>query len=252
MFFYKLWRLAKVVGHFAYAVVELSIKRPHSRPDRAAWLSMFCNRVLRSMRVTATAEGPVPMEGAVISNHMTYVDILLHSSIRPCVFVSKIEVRKQPVIGWISMMSGTVYVERGAGGSAEAAAVTMAKGFRDGLPVTFFPEGTTGVGDQEAMPFRSGLLAQSLAAGAPVTPGFIRYELDPKDVARGKTVRDDVAWGTQGFAAHIWNFMGLGPVKATIRFADAPIAFSPTALRERKVAAVEARAAVVAVAHSAD
>ena len=250
MFFRKLWRLMKVVAHFAYGVAELIVKRPHTRPERAAWLSTFCRRVLRSMHMTYTAEGPVPMSGAVISNHLSYVDILVHAATRPCVFVSKIEVRRQPVIGWISMMSGTVYVERGAGGSAEAAAAVMSKGFRDGLPVVFFPEGTTGVGDEEAMPFRSGLLAQALAAGAAVTPGFIRYELDPKDIARGKSVRNDVAWGPQGFGAHIWNFLGLAPVKCTIRFAEVPIAYSPNAYKDRKVAAVESREAVLAVAHS--
>ena len=248
MFFYQMWRLTKVVAHFAYAAVELMIKRPQSRPERAAWLSTFCRRVLRAMAVSYATEGPVPMEGAVITNHLTYVDIIVHAAIRPCVFVSKIEVRKMPLLGWMSMMAGTVYVERGAGGSAQAAAVTMAKGFRDGLPVVFFPEGTTGVGDVPVMPFRSGLLAQALAAEAPVTPGFLRYALDPKDVARGKTVRDDVAWGSQSFVAHIWNFMGLGQVHATAQFADEPIAFSPAARKDRKAAAFEAREAVLAVA----
>ncbi len=250
MFFYKLWRLVKVVSHFGYAAVELAIKRPHSRPDRAAWLSTFCRRVLRAMDIGFTTEGTVPMEGAVITNHLSYVDIMVHSATRPCVFVSKIEVRKMPLLGWMSMMAGTVYVERGAGGSAQTAAVTMAKGFRDGLPVVFFPEGTTGVGDVPAMPFRSGLLAQALAAEVDVTPGFIRYELSAKDAARGKTVRNDVAWGSQSFQAHIWNFMALGPVRATVRFGAGPIAFSPAALRDRKVAAGEAREAVLAVAES--
>lgn len=249
MFFYKLWRLVKVVAHFAYAAIELTIKRPQSRPDRAAWLSTFCRRVLRAMDVSFATEGRVPVEGAVITNHLSYVDILVHSATRPCVFVSKIEVRKMPLLGWMSMMAGTVYVERGAGGSAQTAAVTMAKGFRDGLPVVFFPEGTTGVGDEEAMPFRSGLLAQALAADAPVTPGFLRYALDPRDAARGKTVRDDVAWGPQSFQGHIWNFMGLRRVQATVRFAESAIAFTAAAREDRKLAALEARNAVLAVAH---
>ena len=105
MFLITLWRLTKVVAHFAYATVELTIKRPQSRPARAAWLSTFCRRVLRSMGIAYATEGPVPMEGAVITNHMTYVDIILHAAIRPTVFVSKIEVRKMPVLGWMSMMA---------------------------------------------------------------------------------------------------------------------------------------------------
>ena len=33
------------------------------------------------------------MEGAVITNHLSYVDIVVHAAIRPCVFVSAIETR---------------------------------------------------------------------------------------------------------------------------------------------------------------
>jgi hypothetical protein len=46
---------------------------------------------------------------------------------------------------------------------------------------------------------------------------------------------------------HIWNFVDLRGLHATVRFADAPIAFSPEAIANRKIAAEEARAAVAAL-----
>ena len=247
----KLWRAAKVVWMFAVHLTKLVVTRPHTRPERAAWLSEFCREMLRVMDISCTTHGPVPMEGAVITNHLSYLDIVVHASIRPCVFVSAIETRKMPLIGWISMMAGTVYVERGGGGSAERAAQGMAKGFRDGLPVVFFPEGGTFIGDEPVMPFHSGLLAQALEAGAPVTPGFIRYELTDRDKARGKSPRNDVHWSTQTLLGHLWNFVGLYGVKADVWFAAAPIEFSPAAYEDRKVAAAEAREAVLGVSHLA-
>lgn len=243
----KLWRAAKVVWVFVVHLTKAVVTRPHSRPERAAWLTGFCRAALRAADMSCATEGHVPLHGAVITNHLSYIDIVVHSAIHPCVFVSAIETRKMPLIGWISMMAGTVYVERGAGGSAEKAAQGMAKGFRDGLPVVFFPEGGTFVGDEPAMPFRSGLLAQALEAGAPVTAGFIRYELSAKDLARGRTARSDVHWGHQSLVGHLWNFVGLSGLKATVRFADEPIAFSAAAYEDRKVAAVEAREAVLAI-----
>lgn len=246
-FFRRLYRTIYLVILFTYATLELVVTRPHSRPERAAWLSRFCNRVLRAMDVHFSIEGPVPMAGAVITNHLTYVDIIVHSAMRPCVFVSKAELRKTPLLGWMSMMSGTVYVERGAGGSAAKAAEGMAKGFRDGLPVVFFPEGTTGVGDETAMPFRSGLIAQAMEAEQSITPGFIRYELSPEDLAAGKTARNDVHWGPQSLPAHIWNFVGLHRLTAHIRFAGSPVQFSRAAIADRKIAAEEAREAVLKV-----
>ena len=244
-FFRKLYRTIKVIVLFLAAGVELLFTQPKTRADRAAWLSRFCTRVLRAMGVTFSTEGPVPMTGAVISNHLTYLDILLHSALRPCVFVSKIELRKTPLLGWMSFMSGTVYVARGAGGSAAKAAEGMAKGFRDKLPVVFFPEGTTGVGDEPAMSFRSGLIAQTIDAGEPMIASFIHYDLSPSDIARGKSTREDVHWGPQSLPAHIWNFCDLHHIHATVRFASGPIPFTPEAVKNRKIAANEARQAVI-------
>ncbi|MES2393567.1 MAG: lysophospholipid acyltransferase family protein [Acidobacteriota bacterium] len=244
-FLRRSYRAVKVTVLFLAASVELLITRPRTRAERAAWLSRFCKRVLAAMGVTYSTLGPVPMRGAVVSNHLTYLDILLHSALRPCVFVSKIELRKTPLLGWMSMMSGTVYVARGAGGSAAKAAEGMAKGFRDGLPVVFFPEGTTGLGDEPAMSFRSGLIAQTIAAEESMVAAFVHYDLTPGDLARGKTTRNSIHWGPEGLLDNIWKFLDLRDVHATVRFADQPIAFSPEAIHNRKIAAVEARRAVV-------
>jgi 1-acyl-sn-glycerol-3-phosphate acyltransferase len=246
-FFRRIYRLLAVVVVFVYSIAEVLLQRPRTRPVRAAWLSKIGNRLLRTQDVTFSTIGPVPTSGAVISNHISYIDILLHAALRPCVFVSKSELRKTPVLGWISMMAGTVYVVRGGGGSAAKAGQGMAKDFRDGLPVVFFPEGTTGVTDVPAMPFRSGLLAQTIDAGAPIIPCFIHYDLGAHDLSRGKSVRDDIAWGPQTLWQHMWNFAGLHGLHATLRFGSEPIAFSPAAVANRKVAAVEAQAAVVAL-----
>lgn len=248
--FHKLWRALKVLTVFVSQLAKLLITRPHTRLERATWLTGFCRAALHAVEVTTSVEGPVPMSGAVITNHLSYLDILVHASIRPCVFVAAIETRKMPLIGWISMMAGTVYVVRGGGGSAEKAAEGMAKGFRDGLPVIFFPEGTTGVGDELAMPFHSGLLAQALEAQAPIHAGFLRYKLSKIDLNRGKTARNDVHWGPQTLLPHLWNFLGLHRLHVELRFVDSPIAFSAAAREDRKVAAQEARDAVLAVARS--
>jgi len=243
----KIYRAAKAITLFLLASVELILTQPRTRAERAAWLSRFCARVLRGMDITFDVVGDIPMSGAVVSNHLTYLDILLHSAIRPCVFVSKMELRKTPLLGWMSMMSGTVYVARGAGGSAAKAAEGMAKGFRDGLPVVFFPEGTTGVGDVPAMSFRSGLIAQTIEAEESMRAAFISYRLSEKDVAAGKTLRKDVHWGPETLWAHLWGFVGLHTLHATIKFADEPIQFTDAAIHDRKIAAEEARAAVIAL-----
>ncbi len=235
---------------FSYSILEVLITRPRTRAQRAAWLSRICQRLLRLHNITVSTAGPVPTHGAVISNHLTYVDVAIHASIRPCVFVAKIELRSTPIFGWISMMAGTIYIDRASSraGSITKAAEGMAKGFRDDLPVVFFPEGTTGVGDTPTLPFRSGLLSLVLAANQPVTASFIHYDLIPADIARGKSARNDVHWSSQSLLQHVWNFTDLDGLHATIRFAPGAIAFSEAALRNRKIAGRETQAAVEALA----
>ena len=203
---------------------------------------------MRTIKMTFTTIGPVPMSGAVISNHLTFFDIFFHAALRPCVFISKIELRKTPILGWISMMAGTVYVSRGAGGSAAKAAEGMGKGFRDGLPVVFFPEGTTGVDANAIMSFRSGLLAQAIMLEQPIVCAYIHYEFSPVDLAAGKTPEHDFYWGRQSLPRLIWDFLGLHEIHATVKFSELPISFSPEAIADRKIAAVEARAAMLTLA----
>ena len=247
IFFRSIFRLLCVGWMFAYSIAELLLKRPYTRPERAAWLTGFCRRVLRPVNVTVHPTGPIPTSGAAISNHLTILDILSHSALRPTVFVSKAELRQVPLIGWISMMAGTIYVVRGGGGSAVKAAEGMAKGFRDHLPVTFFPEGGTFDGDEPVAPFRSGLLAETLAAREPVTPSFIRYELTPADIARGRTLREDVYLGEKSLATMAWRLASLDGVKIHIQFDDGPIAFPPEAFENRKIAAAIAHDRVLEI-----
>ena len=244
----RIYRVLALAAVFAYSILEVLITRPRTRSLRAAWLSRIGNRLLRTQNITFTTVGPVPNHGAVITNHLTYVDIIIHGSIRPCVFVSKIELRKTPVFGWVSMMAGTVYIDRAGGRNIKKAAEGMAKGFRDNLPIVFFPEGTTGIGDVPTLPFRSGILSLALADKQPVTAGFVHYELTPYDLARGKSTRNDVHWGHQSLWQHLWNFADLHGVHGTIYFAPKPIAFSEAALKNRKIAGHEAQAAIEALA----
>ena len=249
-YFYKVRQGSKIAWAFVTSLTELAVRRPADRKARAAWLSKFCRKVLKAAGVTWSVAGPVPLEGAVITNHLTYLDILVHASLRPCVFVAAIETRKMPLIGWISMMAGTVYVVRGAGGSAQRAAAGMADGFRDGLPVVFFPEGGTGVGDQPLLPLHTGLLASALEAHAPVTAGYLQYRLSAADLAMGRSTRNDVHWGHQTLPAHLWNFLGLRAVQAHLHFASQAINFSANAFTDRKIAATEAQTALLALAHT--
>ena len=234
------------MGMFVVAGTELAVKRPQTREARADWLHRFCARAMRGLGIEIRVEGGFPERGAVISNHLSYLDIVVFAALHPCVFVSKAEIAAWPVVGWMTTMSGTVYVERGHGGSALKARRGMQATVDAGLPVVFFPEGTTTNGG-ELLKFHSGLLAQAMESGAPVTAAYLQYSFGVENRA-GVSLADDVCyWGDRKMLGHIFTFLGLRGVKAEVRFAEGPIAFSSDGLH-RKLAALEARAAVNALA----
>ena len=236
-------RGVKLAGLFAYASLELALKRPATRVDRADWLHRFCARAVRRMGVGVRLAGRYPERGVVIANHLGYLDIVVFAALARCVFVSKAEIRGWPLLGWMTTNSGTVYVERGRGGSAMRAKGGMQAAAEAGLPVVFFPEGTTSNGET-VLKFHSGLLAQAMASGQPVTAAHVRYRLT-EDNGPGVTVADDVCyWGDTPILKHIFRLLGLRGIEVEVRFAEAAIAFSE-GMGRRKMAAAEARAAVM-------
>jgi 1-acyl-sn-glycerol-3-phosphate acyltransferase len=235
---------------FVLAGTELVVKRPTTREQRADWLHRFCARAMRGMGFEIGVEGMFPERGAVISNHLSYLDIVVFAALHPCVFVAKEEIRRWPVVGWMTTMSGTVYVARGHGGSAMRARKEMQAALDAGLPVVFFPEGTTSNGSQ-LLKFHSGLISQVVAGGASVTAAYLSYRFTEEN-GPDVSVADDVCyWGDHNMLAHVFKFLGLRGVRAEVRFAEEPIAFSSDGLH-RKMAAVEARSAVSALALRAE
>lgn len=238
----SLLRSVQLAGYFVRFGTELLVRRPSTREARADWLHRFCATALHGMGIEVEASGEFPDHGALISNHLSYLDIVVFASLHPCVFVSKAEVATYPVLGWMTTMAGTVYVARGHGGSALKARSGVDAALSAGLPVVFFPEGTTSNGSG-LLKFHSGLLAQVLAVGASVTAGHICYHLDEDN--GDATVSDDVCYWRDDvpLPQHIFRLLGLRGIRAEVRFADTPIKFSSD-LDHRKRAAQEAWIAV--------
>ena len=234
-------RSVKLLVYFLVAAAELVVTRPQTIEKRADWLHRFCGRVLRGFGVDLKVVGSFPARGALISNHLSYVDIMVYAAMSPVVYCAKGEMEKWPLLGWMATMAGTVFVERGAGGSSERARDGMIAAARAGVPVVFFPEGTTSNGDT-LLKFHNGLLSEALAAGQPVTAVYLQYSLTGEN--GGRRASDEVAfWGEQLMLPHVFRFLSLRGVRAEVRFAGEPIRF-PAAASSRKLVAIEARRAV--------
>jgi lyso-ornithine lipid O-acyltransferase len=194
-------------------------------PQGAVWVHGWCRRIVRALGLGVSYDGPVPVAGerglAVVSNHLSYLDILLYASVRPFCMVAKTEVRGWPLIGWMTAQAGTVYVQRAdvKGGKTQTHAevnAMMAEAFASGLPVMFFPEGTTTDGSG-VLGFRRGLYHSVINGGMPMKTAAVSYSLEGEN--GGATVEQEVCyWGEMSFAPHLFGCLGLRGLKVRMRF----------------------------------
>ncbi len=119
-----------------------------------------------------TVEGVVP-KGAyvVVANHRSMLDIVAMYALPIGNFkwVSKREVYRWPIFGWVLWMRGDIAIERG---SAKAVRQMMAEGvnwLRQGVSIVVFPEGTRRKA-QDLGPFHDGAFALARVAGVDILP----------------------------------------------------------------------------------
>jgi lyso-ornithine lipid O-acyltransferase len=208
---------------------------PHgTAADRAAWMHRWSTVCLRRLRIRSSVAGPLPTSGMVVSNHLSYVDIMVYGAAMPCVFVSKSEVKSWPVFGWLATLAGTIYVDRNRRSDTFNANEDISRVMLQGLPVLVFPEGTSTGGD-EVLPFYASLFEPAVMHDLPVTPAYLSYEVS------GGTVSQDVAyWGDMTFFPHLLRLLRLGEIRAAVRFSESAKVFG-----DRKTAALETREEVL-------
>lgn len=189
-----------------------------SRHDCADWLHHVCVAGLKAIHLRVETAGTPPAQGLIVSNHLSYLDILCYSAAVPCVFVSKAEVEEWPIFGKYARWSGSVFVQRHARGDAARANVNVGESLKNGVPVVLFPEGTTSDG-HHVQRFHSTMLQPAIDVGAPITPCAIGYELDD-----GYSALEVCWWGDMTLMPHVWNMMGKKAIRAKVTFGEPLVA----------------------------
>jgi 1-acyl-sn-glycerol-3-phosphate acyltransferase len=180
---------------------------------RTIWLQRSSKRMLHLLAVAVETHGPPPTVGLLVSNHLTYLDILVLVAIAPAVFVSKSEVRHWPVFGWFSRLGGTLYVDRARRSDVGRLGGEIRDVLRGGHVVVLFPEGTSSDG-HDVLPFKSSLLEPVSGAQYPLTVAHIGYAL-----ADGSVENDICYWGDMTFFPHFIKLLTKRGIRARVRFA---------------------------------
>jgi lyso-ornithine lipid O-acyltransferase len=190
------------------------LPRDASRAQCAKWLHESCVRGLAAIDLQLFTNGEPPSSGLIVSNHVSYLDILAFSAAVPCVFVSKAEVAGWPIFGRYARWAGTVFVRRHDRADAARANLSVAEALHEGVPVVLFPEGTTS-NSRHVLRFHPTMLQPAIDAVACITPCAISYELEDGDVTQ-----EVCWWADVKLLPHVWNLLGKKPVRARIVFGE--------------------------------
>jgi 1-acyl-sn-glycerol-3-phosphate acyltransferase len=204
--------LVEVAASFGLRRQQWNGGKPLTTRERAAWLQRAAATVLKRIGMEVMAEGHPPQHGLMVSNHLSYLDVLAYASTMPCAFVAKREVREWPVFGAFATMAGTIYVDRERRSANDGAARLIEDTLAAGVPVILFPEGTSSDGSR-VLPFHSSLFEPAVQTNAVVTAAAIGYASSAAEEAALTYYGDDV------FGTHLVRTLGLRGLKARVAFA---------------------------------
>jgi 1-acyl-sn-glycerol-3-phosphate acyltransferase len=211
------YRVALMLPLFLYGVILSLIFLAGRDPRRAYlrhrwvirhWLALATGLVGVRPRVSGQPQdGPVLM----VSNHISWLDILVLGGLLPPRFLSKAEVRDWPLVGWLSACAGTLYIRRGSRGGADSAGEAITHALRHGARVLIFPEGTTTNG-LSVKRFHPRLFQTAIEVGAPVQAVALHYTHE-------SGINPKVPWiDDAGFFQSLLDILGEREVPVEVHF----------------------------------
>lgn len=182
------------------------------------FVSRWRNRVIRTwaravarcLALRVTVEGAPPRGGFVlVSNHISYLDLLLFVQNVDVVFVAMSQLRPVPIIGAIVAAAGTIFIDRSSKRDAMRVVGEVEAVVRRGGGVVLFPEATSSDG-KDVLPFKPALLESAIRLGQPVEYAVIRYR------------QEGVSWwGDIPLLPQVRGVLGMPRIDATLQFCGA-------------------------------
>lgn len=166
-----------------------------------------------ALRIEVRGTPPAP-PFLLVSNHLSYVDIVTLMATTPGVFVAKSEVARWPFLGLLARVANTVFVDRGSRKDVVRVNAHIERVLRRGEGLIMFPEGTSSRG-AEVLPFRSSLLEPAARSGLPVSCASISYATP---VGAPPAEWSVCWWGDMTFGKHFYELLRLPGIQGSVVF----------------------------------
>jgi 1-acyl-sn-glycerol-3-phosphate acyltransferase len=211
-------------------------------------LKLWHRALLKALGIRVHVAGSLSDERPLLvaSNHVSWTDILVLGSLVDVQFIAKSELEGWPLLGWLSKLQRTVFIERERKRKSGDQASEIAARLGKGDAMVLFAEGSTGDGNL-LLPFKStlfGAASMAIAEGTaeqvfiqPVTIAYTRLH----GVAFGRRDRGISAWiGDEDLWPHILALARERALDVEVHF-GAPVVFAKGSNRKETAKRVEQR-----------
>ncbi|MEX2477627.1 MAG: 1-acyl-sn-glycerol-3-phosphate acyltransferase [Gracilimonas sp.] len=201
---------------FFIGLIIPKIFRQRYEPWRNLFMRTWAEGTAFIFNMKLTIEGNPPKAPFfLVSNHLSYLDIVpLYLSLR-CTFVAKKAVQSWPVLGFMVDSVGVIFVDRNRRTDVKRVNELMSDSMNKYQGLILFPEGTSS-GGESVLPFHASLLQYPAREEVPIHVTSISYKTGPKD----KSARDSVCFfgARHGFLEHLMKLAQTRKIECTIRF----------------------------------
>jgi 1-acyl-sn-glycerol-3-phosphate acyltransferase len=159
------------------AIIVLSPFQGTRSRMRAAIMQVWGRLCCWVMNINIYKEGSIerPDHGAlIVSNHVGSADIFVMAACFKMSFVSKSDIRTWPLIGYMTRIANTIYIDRTRRSELASLVQAIAERLRSRNSVVVFPEGGATSGHQVEH-FKSSVFEAVVQARSSVLPVTIRY-----------------------------------------------------------------------------
>lgn len=229
------FRAARLVVHLTYGALLATVYPSLQTSLQKRIMQRWSAELLTILHVRISVTGKMPLGeisgGMIVSNHISWLDVFVMSSILPMRFVAKSEVRRWPFIGWLCARAHTIFIERNKRSDTIRTNLQAVETLRQGGRMAIFPEGTTTDGSR-VNHFHASLLQPAIDARTPIYPIALHYHDQANHPNLDAAYIDDMT-----FVESMWKILSSRDLHARVITTSA----LSTQVENRRVLALQAQ-----------
>lgn len=203
--FIALWRVIRLFLHFSVGAVRIFFFiRFYNEAKTAEVLRAWSSKLIKILDIRLAVEGSLPQQlhnTLIVANHISWLDILVIFTVIKPRFVAKKEISHWPIIGRLTKLGQTVFIERENKRDIMQVNQQLSKELAAGNCIAVFPEGTTSNG-LSVNKFRPSLFEPIYYSKGWVIPIAIQY----LDIQRNITTRPAFV-GDMSLLHSVWKVL---------------------------------------------